>query len=197
MMFECIRSRLVYIMVYSINSLYLHIRKSSKTYTIRKRIKGKTQIITISKYPPLSLKDAKHKASGLAQNNEITKITISELIDKYYNKVIVPLSKVPKPKVPKQVKGYLNNLDDKFGRLRVRDVRKVDLTSYIESYSTERGARSADRLRSYLKQLFSFTSEMGYCEPSPMDGVTKRITGYTPIDRKRILSDDEIKMIWN
>jgi len=69
------------------NSLYIHIRKSSKTYTIRKRIKGKTQIITLGKSSALSLKDVKHKANEHSQNNERYKTTVSELTKKYYSKI--------------------------------------------------------------------------------------------------------------
>ncbi len=40
-------------------SLYLNIRRSSKTYIIRKSIKGKAQVITLGKFPTLSLKKAR------------------------------------------------------------------------------------------------------------------------------------------
>lgn len=77
------------------------------------------------------------------------------------------------------------------------EIRRYELVQFIKSYSRTRGARSADRTRSYLKQLVAYGVELGYITgESPMDGVTKRVTGYVPIDRKRVLTTDEIRMIW-
>lgn len=173
------------------NGLYLNIRKSSKTYIFRKRIKGNASITTLGKHPALSLKEARSQAQNLAEAEDINSVTVSELKEKYWTLIIEPTSKVPN-----QVIGYLNNIEKEFGRIKVRDIKKSKLVSYIEYYSKERGGRSADRMRSYLKQLFSYAVELGWIESSPMAEVTKRITGYTPIDRTRTLTNDEIKMLW-
>ena len=78
------------------------------------------------------------------------------------------------------------------------DVKRANLVQFIKPYSHKRGARSADRIKSYLKQLFEYGIELGYLPgQSPREGVTKRVTGYKPIDRQRTLSDDEIRMVWN
>ena len=71
------------------------------------------------------------------------------------------------------------------------------LVRFIQNYSEFRGARSADRVRSYLKQLFSYGVELGYVDESPMLAVKKRVTGYKNIERKRVLSNDEIRMVWS
>ena len=75
---------------------------------------------------------------------------------------------------------------------------RFQLVQFIKEYSETRGARSADRVRSYLKQLFAYGIELGYIQhENPMDGVTKRVTGYIPVDRKRVITPDEIKLIWS
>ncbi len=174
------------------NGLYLHLRKSSKTYIIRKRDRGKTQIITLGKCPTLSLKAAKLKAMEISLEKDICNKKLTELKEKYYDEIVKPFSKVPK-----QVEGYLNNINDEYGSRKIIDISRSDLVSFIQTYSTDRGARSADRVRSYLKQLFSYAVELGWLDTSPMLEVTKRITGYQAIERKRTLSPDEIKMVWN
>jgi integrase len=174
------------------NGLYLNLRKSSKTFIVRIQHDGKSQIITIGKHPILSLKDARVKAMNLMLKEDISKVNVSQLKDKYWEEIVIPQSKVPN-----QVIGYLNNIENEFGRRKVIDITRAMLVRFIQSYSKNRGARSADRIRSYLKQLFNYAVELGYLDESPVLGVTKRITGYKNIERKRVLSDDEIHMIWS
>ncbi len=173
------------------DNLYLRVRKSSKTYLYRKMVNGKTQFITIGKHPVLKLKEAKRLVADL-QGHTITNTTVNQLIDKYWNEVIEPVSKVPK-----QVKGYLDYIDGKIGRRKVIDVSKNSLVSMIQRYSAKRGARSADRLRSYLKGVFEYGVELGVLDISPLLGVSKRVAGYRPVDRDRVLTDEEIKDLWN
>ncbi|MCU7835334.1 MAG: integrase family protein [gamma proteobacterium symbiont of Taylorina sp.] len=172
--------------------LYIRIKKTKKVYIIRKAVNGKAQIITLGESPDLSFKDAKYQASILSRKKDVSSVTVSELKEDYWKNVVEPESKVPN-----QVIGYLNNIENEFGHRKIMEITKFELVQFIKTYSQDRGGRSADRMRSYLKQLFSYAVESGLITDSPMDGVTKRITGYSPIDRKRVLSDDEIKMIWN
>lgn len=172
------------------DNLYLRIRKSSKTYLYRKMVNNKTQFVTLGKHPILKLKEAKRLVSDL-ESQSITNTTVTELIDKFWNEVVEPVSKVPK-----QVKGYLDYIDGKIGHKKVIDISKSVLVTIIQKYSTDRGARSADRLRSYLKGIFDYGVELGVIETSPLLGVTKRVAGYRPVDRSRILTAKEIKSLW-
>lgn len=54
----------------------------------------------------------------------------------------------PTSTVPKQVYGYLRHIEERFGRQKVIDIERFDLVTFIQEYSTERGTRSADRIRS-------------------------------------------------
>lgn len=174
------------------NGLYLNLRKNSKTYIVRIQQQGKNRIITLGKHPLLSLKDARAKAMSLMMKEDISNITLSQLRDKYWNEVVLSQSKVPK-----QVWGYLDNINREFGNKKVMDITRAMLVRFIQNYSELRGARSADRVRSYLKQLFSYGVELGYIDESPMLAVTKRVTGYKNIERSRVLTHDEIRMVWS
>jgi integrase len=182
------------------DNVYIRLRKTSMTYIIRKTINKKAQVITLGKHPALSLRQAKASAANYLRV-DTTSTTVETLIKDYLNDVVYPQSKVPK-----QVEGYLNHIKERFGHMKVIAITRRDLIEFIKSYSKERGARSADRLRSYLIQLFAYGIELGYIDgESPMEGVTKRVTGYTPIPRKRTLVKDEnnnanyddIKMVWS
>ena len=173
------------------DGLFLNLRRSSKTYLIRKSVNGREQIITLGKSPALSLKEARLKALQLSMKADVSNTTVATLINKYWVEVIEPESKVPA-----QVRGYLDYIEKQFGSRKVIDITRSALVKFIQSYAA-RGARSADRMRSYLKQVFSYGVELGFIEVSPMSEVTKRVTGYRPVERTRILSDDEVKMVWS
>jgi integrase len=174
------------------NGLYINLRRNSKTWIFRKKHLGKTRIITLGKWPALSCKQARLDARQYADESDISNKTASDLIADYKKDIVYPDSKVPK-----QVEGYLNHIDQAFGRLKVMAIKRSQLVYFIKQYSAEHGARSADRVRSYLKQVFAYGVELGYITgANPMDGVTVRVTGYKQIDRSRTLSPDEICMVW-
>lgn len=173
--------------------LYINLRKNSKTWIVRKSHSGKTHIITLGKWPALSCKQARLEARRYADESDISNAIVKKLIAEYKRDVVYPDSKVPK-----QVEGYLNHIESVFGPTKVMGIKRAQLVHFIKQYSYERGTRSADRLRSYLKQLFAYGVELGYITgESPMDGVSKRVTGYKPIQRSRVLYPDEIRMIWS
>lgn len=173
------------------NGLYLRVRKSSKTYIIRKKVNYIRQVITLGQSPVMSLKDAKFKAMEYSRQKDVSKNTMSELIVKYWDEV-----EAPRSKVPKQVQSYLNIIDGAFGKRKLIDIKRAMLVGFIQRYSKTNGARTSDRVRSYLRQLFGYALELGWVESSPMEGVSIRVTGYTKPERKRVLTDDEIKMVW-
>jgi integrase len=175
-----------------IDNLYVRLRKTSTTYIIRKTVNRKAQVITLGRHPALKLRQAKAKAQQYL-NADTSSVTVATLVEDYLNDVVYPDSKVPN-----QVEGYLRQINNRFGNLKVMDIKRVELVKFIKHYSKTRGPRSADRLRSYLKQLFAYGVELGYLiGESPMEGVTKRVTGYKPIDRDRTLTDDEIRLVWS
>jgi len=175
------------------DGLYLRVRKSSKTYIIRKTVGKKAQVITLGKSPDLSMRQAKLEAMEYSLENNVSTVIVSRLVDQYLKDIVYPTSKVPN-----QVEGYLNHIKGTLGRIKLIDVTRFQLVQFIKTYSEARGARSADRVRSYLKQLFAYGVELGCIQHgNPMEGVTKRVTGYIAIDRKRVITPDEIKMIWS
>jgi integrase len=172
------------------DSVYIRVRKSSKTYLIRKMISGKNSVIKLGKHPVMNLRDAK-RAAVLAEV-ERERVTISQVIDKYLDEQVYK-----KSKVVKQVEGYLRYIDREIGRKFAPDVDRLTLVNMIQGYKGGKHPRAADRLRSYLMALFGYAVELGHIDVSPMVGVTKRVTGYEQVDRERILTTDEIRMVWS
>ena len=82
------------------------------------------------------------------------------------------------------------------GSKRVADIRPYDISQMVEIYAKENGARTGDQLRSVTKMLFGYAVELGITPANPAAHVTARVTGYKYKPRERVLTDDEIIMLW-
>ena len=185
------------------NGLYLRIRASvaknkgigKKTWVIRKSIpsgsKRKYSIINLGVYPETSLAEARVKAAEILLKGHVSTATVEYLVEKYMREVVEPTHKRYG-----LVQGYMDRaVIPQIGNRKVRDVSRSELVNLIQRYS-KRGARTADQLRSNLKKLFSYAVELGLIDTNPMNDVTRRVTGYIAVSRDRVLSDDEIRMLW-
>ncbi len=174
------------------NGLYLRIRSGgSKKWIIRKKHLGKSTVITLGPYPTVSLKDARLEAAKMALRSDVSSVRVSDLITKYMDEIVKPTHKRAD-----LVQGYMDRaIQPALGAKKVRDITRAEIVSVVQSY-VKRGARSADQIRSNLKKLFSYGVELGYRDDNPASEVTRRVTGYIPVSRKRVLADDEIGKLW-
>ena len=171
--------------------LYLNLRKTSKTWIIRKSFRGQNQIITLGKWPALSCRAARLEAARLIMETDISSATVETLVDKYVKEVVRV-----EHKRPHFSEAYFNNGVIPFiGNKKIRDIRRTDLVGLVQAY-VKRGPRAADQLRSNLKRLFGYGVELGYLDINPMNEVTRRVTQYKAIPRERVLTDEEIRMVW-
>ncbi len=160
------------------NCLILQLRRTSKTWLVRRRIGGKTSITTIGKHPEISLKKARLEATKITTAQTFSVLTIEELVSKYMNEVVEL-----KHKRPELTQGYMDRaVLPAFGTQKVRDITRAQLVDLIQNYS-KRGTRTADQLRSNLKKLFSYAVELGHRDDNPMTAVSSRITGYVATPR--------------
>lgn len=146
----------------------------------------------MGKWPILSCKKARLQAAKLILEEDVSNVTVRKLIDKYIIEVVRPTHK--RPDFPE---AYFNNaVIPAIGHKKVRDIRRAQLVYLIQSY-VPRGPRAADQLRSQIKKLFSYAAELGYIDDNPMLDVSRRVSGYQPTARDRVLTDDEIRWLWN
>lgn len=172
--------------------LYLRVHKGgSKVWIIRRKRHGKTQIITLDPYPTMSLKSARLKAAEYQLKKDISNATVGELSNKYMDEIVRV-----EFKRPHHAEGYfLQTIIPRLGNRKVRDLSRADLVELVQDY-TKRGNRAADALRSQLKKMLAYGVELGYLESNPMNDVSRRVAGYRPVPRDRVLSDPEIKALW-
>jgi len=172
--------------------LYLRVRRGgSKVWVIRRKQFDKTQIITLGKYPAIKLKQARLHAAEYQLKKDVSNHTVADLVEKYMDEVALRTFKRPE-----FTQGYMDRaVLPAIGHRKVRDISRAELVKLIQAYS-KRGARTADQLRSNLRKLFSYAAELGYIDTNPMTDVSRRVSGYDPAPRDRVLSDDEICKLW-
>lgn len=177
------------------NGLYLNVRRSSKTWIIRRRRDGKMRVTTVGKYPDIGLKAARTKAIETDRKRHPSTVTVAELADEY-REIINRDNKRPKTTL-----AYLDRgLPPSLLNARVADVLRTELVDTIKAYPISRtgfsGERARDAFRIILRQMFDLAVENGYRDDNPADKITARTTGYKQVERQRVLSDDEIKALW-
>jgi len=68
--------------------LFLQVRKSSKTWLVRRRLNGTTSITTFGKHPGLSLKKARAEAMKIVMASTVSVFTVEQLVTKYMREVV-------------------------------------------------------------------------------------------------------------
>lgn len=172
------------------DGLFLNIRRSSKTWLIRRTVQGKTTVRTIGKYPTMSAKAARAFALAESLKRNPSNITLGELAEDYYTAI------ASEHRRPEQIRGYLDRaILPELGTRRVIDIAAIDVASVIKRYR-DRGTRAADQLRSVFSALFRYGVEVGVRPDNPAAALTRRVSGYRPVSRDRVLDDDELRLVW-
>ena len=173
------------------DGLYLNVRKCSKTWITRRTIRGKLRVRTLGKYPGLSVKEARALTLAAALDKAPSNTTVTDLAERYFRDVIER-----EHKRPVFVRGYLDRaVIPELGPRRVVDLSPSDVAAVILNYR-ERGARSADCLRATMRSLFEYAIEIGVRVDNPAARLTRRVAGYRPESRRRVLLDDELRRVW-
>jgi integrase len=173
------------------DGLYLNVRRASKTWLIRRTVNGKMRVRTLGHYPAMPTKQAR-AAAMTASLSTPSAMTVSALSEAFFSEVVQI-----DQKRPELVRGYLDRaIIPQLGSRRVAELTPGDIATVIQGYR-ERGPRTADQLRSILKSLLTFAIEIGVRPDNPAASLTRRVAGYRPEARARVLSDVEIRKLWS
>jgi integrase len=83
----------------------------------------------------------------------------------------------------------------RLGTAAVEDLRRSDLLSVLDAAKAEGKLRTANILLSDLKQMFRFALTRELVPRNPLDTVSKRDIGGAPVERERVLSPEEVRML--
>ena len=184
--------------------LVVHVQPTGKkTFFYRYMFSGNSRIMKIGDYPGVSLAEARKRhadamltlQSGIdpgkkAQEEKMRRIaapTFNDLLDEFWK---IELSKTSSSHERKRLVD--KDALPRWKNVKVTDIRRRDAVLLLD-HVRERAPVTANRLQGVLVRMFNFAAERGMIDFSPLSGMRK--TKEKP--RSRVLTDDEIKKLWN
>ena len=160
--------------------------------------------VTIGKYPDIDLKTARLKtdefrklvALGVdprdAKQDKLFKQQMT--VDRMVGEFITRYAK-PKNSSWKQAENNLKlYLLGELGNRSIHDVRRQDIHLILDDLVEQGKNTAANRALAHIRKFFGWLVERGYLEHSPADRIKPR---HEEQERERVLSDGEIRSIWN
>ena len=176
-----------------------------KTWAFRYRDSvGRTQRLTLGRYPDLGLGAARDRADqqrravanggspAAAKKQErldAERLTFDHLADRYLHEYAYRF----KRSAAEDDRSIRLHLRPVWGSRRYRDIRRSDVVEVVEKiYSSGRPALAV-RLKATASKLFAFAISKGLLENNPAAGIGRIAE---TVARKRVLSDEEIRLFW-
>ena len=177
-----------------------------KSWIYRFTLNGKRQKMTLGKYPAVSLKQARElllkaqsiKEQGINpiedQRHERSKeiYTVEKLFTDWYSSYIVKNRKRPLD-IKKQIDADIIPL---LGNKELDKLQPIDITRALDIIVSRGAPILANRILSSLKQAFNYAVSRGNIQQNPAASIRARDIGGTEKPRERVLSLEEIKIIW-
>ena len=173
----------------------------SKSFRWDRGAGNKPRIVTYGSFPDISLKQARdmherareqHAAGILGDSGSDTPQTVGELAEAFYADRIVPTRK--RPDIVRQVLDH--DIIPAIGNLKLSAVNTLAVRRTVK-VMVDRGAKShAGRCLAILKQMFRFAVSISIMDSNPAESLDKADLGAGDNRRDRVLSADEIRLLW-
>ncbi|MDH3532662.1 MAG: tyrosine-type recombinase/integrase [Gammaproteobacteria bacterium] len=173
--------------------LYFRKRTNSASWVIRRARNKVASYTTIGRYPEMSLAEAR-KFLDRFGTDSIDNKTVADLLQDWFDKHRASWRR------PEQMAGYIRRLTEDDPRLANMNIHVVDLLTVrrsLKSYAKRHGSVAANRLMEILKQVFKHAVQIGYLQCSPIVDLTRKVVGGIETPRQRVLTDNEIQLLWH
>jgi len=171
--------------------LYIRVRPNgTKTWFIRRKRAGKTTTETLGEFPAMNCAAARAALAKRSFSPTPEKITFGALLDEWFSRRIEP-----RYRVVNNIKTYVERAKLAFGSTTLPRLTTPQLVKWLQAYAEEAPV-AANRCTSNLKQALSYAVECGYLDRNPLQAVTIRVIGGEEETRDRVLTDDEIRGMW-
>lgn len=176
----------------------LSLRVSStgaKSFSVRRRVNGKAERVTIGKYPFMTIEQARKKATetNLAMTNGESvnsqkrdvrqEMTLGDLFDMYLERH----AKIHKKSWPNDVSQYRQHLFGWKAR-KLSDINKRDVQKLHLFIGDKSGIYQANRVLALLSSIFNRSVDWGWDGLNPANGVKK----FKEQSRDRFIEADEL-----
>jgi integrase len=181
--------------------------KGAASWVFRYRLGGKQRELTIGNYPTITLKKARELANeartkvaqgiDVAREKQEQRIalaaagTVKQLCDEYYERTV--LGRVKRPDI---IKGMLDNdVIPKLGRLRIAEVKPIDVDAMIRGIVDRGSLIMANRVLTTTKAVFDYAIRRHWVEQNPAAAFRRVDAGGEERARNRALSEDELILL--
>ena len=175
-----------------------------KTFSFVFRLGSKMGRATLGRHPDVDLKFARTKADefrklvsqGIDPRSEKrTKRRLQEMTVELMVHEFIQTYAKPKNSSWKQAESnlrlYLSNF---YGTQPISEVTRADIHQVLDDLIARDKQTAANRALAHIRKFFGWLVERGYLNHSPADHIKPR---HKESERDRVLSDAEIKAIWN
>jgi integrase len=172
--------------------LYFRNRNKSASWVIRRSRNRVVSYTTIGRYPDVSLAETRKVLDRFGAISVENK-TVADLLQDWFAQHQAAWRR------PKQMEGYIRRLTADDPRLVDMNIHLVDLMRVrkaLKNYAGKHGNVAANRLMEILKQVFKHGVQFGYLKYSPIAELTRNVVGGIEKARERVLTDDEIRLLW-
>jgi len=175
-----------------------------KTFSFVFRLGSKMGRATLGKYPDVDLKFARTKADEFRKlvsqgvdprSEKRTKRRLQEMTVELMVHEFIQTYAKPKNSSWKQAESnlrlYLSNF---YGTQPISEVTRADIHQILDDLIARDKQTAANRALAHIRKFFGWLVERGYLNHSPADHIKPR---HKESERHRVLSDAEIKAIWD
>lgn len=174
------------------NNLYLRVRSSgAKTWHVRRLKDGVLLNKRIGKWPAMSLKAARQLTLSVLSGSVTDESSLKLVAAEWFETRIAP-----RYKRPKQVQQYLDRIAPTLLAKPIHEIDRLSVTRFLQGYARDRGPVAANRLLAIMQQLFRYAHKTGYVPDSVIAPLSRNEIGGDEKARARVLTDDEIRLLW-
>ena len=162
------------------------------TFVYRSRRGGRWEVVTLGRWPDMSLAAARRKAADLSARKDGSGAgkTFGELLDEWFTDRIEP-----RYKRTANVETYVAKGKDTLGSKQLATLTTAMLVTELRRYA-KTSPVAANRCLSNWKLALDFGIEVGYLEHNPLARTTSRVVGGEEQSRSRVLTDEELRSLW-
>lgn len=181
----------------------------TKAFILRYMVDGRERRKTIGQWPAWGAEAAREEARKLLvridqghdpleeKRRRRNEPTVAELAEEWLNKHAAGLSS------EQSLRSYVANvLLPAIGRLKVTDVRRIDVIQLVEA-KADKAPRAAAQVLGIARQIFDYAANRDLIPANPVAGlkpkdisVPGRRNALAPKARTRVLDHDEIRAFW-
>mgnify|MGYP002634414068 FL=1 len=175
-----------------------------KTFSFVFRLGSKMGRATLGRYPDVDLKFARTKAdefrklvsqgidprSEKLEKRRLQEMTVELMVHEFIQTYAKPKNSSWK-QAESNLRLYLSNF---YGTQPISEITRADIHQVLDDLIARDKQTAANRALAHIRKFFGWLVERGHLNHSPADHIKPR---HKESERDRVLSDAEIKAIWN